>query len=872
MRYRIILSATTLVFALALQPGPAAGEIRQLTDSKDTSFDWAMPIGNGSEIIVVTSSDQFAGGGNPEHYFQIASFNPTTGVGTPLTSFTSSITHVRHNVSVSDDGQWLAFISNGEVIPGQNANRNGEVYVMKHDGTSLTQLTNDATPDAGSATRIALAGSGNRIAFASSGNLTGGNPQRAQQVFVIDRDGSNLTQLTQAPTGTVDHMWISDDGNRIAFSHNGDLTGGNPDRNFEVFTIAVGDTSPRQITSSTTGNSTGANISGNGNTIVWESTANPTGGNADGGLEIFQANWTTPTITQVTNSVGGVQNRESRQPWPTNDGLVIFFASNQTPVVFPTAFEIFKINTNGTGKTKLTSLNLDAEHPVVSGDGTRFATWLEGGLYTATSTGTNLVQLIVRSVPDQGYPDISTDGRKVAFISETNPLGTNADGSFEIFHMNTDRTGLAQLTSSTLSPSRPAITGDGSRVYFESAYNPLGTNDGNDEVFGVNADGTGVIQYTSCLNDAFQFSGYPEVSDNGNVVLFTSLCDLTGGNADKTGEIFKINPNGTGLTQLTSFPSVVNLTTYVYWPRLDAVGDWFVMSGNANIAGGNPDNHFEVWRMRTNGTGLQQITSDPVYDSAFPDISADATRIVFSSTADLTGQNADHNLEIFLYRPASLPPMKQVTVSTKGDNARPRLSRDGRYVFFQSTSEYFEDAPDHARYWLYRYDIDTDTLTRSGGLSFEDTINAYWPAVDTDGSTVAYTTFTNSNGKNVDDYWELMLADYKKQNPPVVSPGPAPTTVSFYAEPGVIRYDVIRGDVANLQNLATTVNLGTVSCVEDDSGDTTTAGHADPTTPAPGHGFFYLFRGTMGLSAGPGSYGRSSSGKERVAGAGDCGV
>ena len=86
----------------------------------------------------------------------------------------------------------------------------------------------------------------------------------------------------------------------------------------------------------------------------------------------------------------------------------------------------------------------------------------------------------------------------------------------------------------------------------------------------------------------------------------------------------------------------------------------------------------------------------------------------------------------------------------------------------------------------------------------------------------------------------------------------------------MLRYDVIRGDVANLQHSGGNVDLGTVVCLENDSGDTNTVGFEDTANPAPGQAFFYLFRGSMGVLAGAGSYDEGSGGFERVPSAGDC--
>ena len=164
-------------------------------------------------------------------------------------------------------------------------------------------------------------------------------------------------------------------------------------------------------------------------------------------------------------------SRTSRQPWPTNDGSTIYFASDR----FNATYEIWRVASNGTGLTRMTNFGQDAQHPVVSGDGSRFGTWLDGALYTGTSAGIGTeTPLIVRDIPEQGYLDLSANGQKVTFVSTIDPLGTNPDHARQLFVSNTDGTGLRQLTFAGPGEFvvRPAINGDGSRVYFEGPIDP----------------------------------------------------------------------------------------------------------------------------------------------------------------------------------------------------------------------------------------------------------------------------------------------------------------------------------------------------------------------------------------------------------------
>ena len=200
-----------------------------------------------------------------------------------------------------------------------------------------------------------------------------------------------------------------------------------------------------------------------------------------------------------------------------------------------------------------------------------------------------------------------------------------------------------------------------------------------------------------------------------------------------------------------------------------------------------------------------------------------------------------------------------------------RISRDGEYAFFISVNRFGETPALGTNYWLYRLTLDTGAIERAGGFASEASNFIWWPAVSGDGSKVVYATETgDSSGRNPDDYWEINLVDYSVPNAPVPSPGSAPTTTVFEAEPGALRYDVIRGEVASLSADPSNVLLGPVICLENNSGDTNTVGFPDPEIPDPGEVFFYLFRGSKGTAAGPGSYGTGSPNKVRLAGAGDC--
>jgi hypothetical protein len=92
--------------------------------------------------------------------------------------------------------------------------------------------------------------------------------------------------------------------------------------------------------------------------------------------------------------------------------------------------------------------------------------------------------------------------------------------------------------------------------------------------------------------------------------------------------------------------------------------------------------------------------------------------------------------------------------------------------------------------------------------------------------------------------------------------GAASTVVSFSSAPGGPTYDVIRGDLAQIQAQGGQIDLGPVTCIEENSPNGTTTEFPDATLPDAGQCLFYLARFNLGYSVG--SYGQGTGGLERV--------
>ena len=93
-----------------------------------------------------------------------------------------------------------------------------------------------------------------------------------------------------------------------------------------------------------------------------------------------------------------------------------------------------------------------------------------------------------------------------------------------------------------------------------------------------------------------------------------------------------------------------------------------------------------------------------------------------------------------------------------------------------------------------------------------------------------------------------------------------PTATSFTWDPvpggSGSRYDLVRGNVANLTGDVNAVNLGPLVCIENDSTDPSSQSHPDTEIPAPNAAFFYLVRFQDGLLVG--AWGFGSAGGRRT--------
>jgi Tol biopolymer transport system component len=834
----IVIALAVCSMVMTLLPAQAQ-VLRQLTDlNRDGFAAWGVDDGGGT-AVAVWKGDPL--GTNPDHAYQIFKWALPGGSAVQLTSFPAG---VHRTVSITDDGQWLVFDSAADPLE-QNGDGTVELFLMRADGTDITQLTDDDVLGGGGAECPMISGSGNRVLFYGTYDPLGTNPEHLTQLFIIDLASSNITQLTQGDSGIrVPHSSngrcypsISDDGERVAFSSSADLTGVNPAGYFQVYRI---DADGQDLTQLTLFNwdSLAWGISGNGERIVF---VNNGFGHGD---PIRVVNW---EGTEIDGLVSGYD------PTINDSGTHVYF--NESGNVYSI------LSTGGTPRVVApSSPTVSNVSAVISGSRTRIVFVVKtstcpGGpeLAAMDQNGNGLEQLTVSEDPGWSYePDIAASGTRVVY------RGGIACGVLGIFRVDTDGSDPVSVLAAE-SVENVTVTGDGGTVVFMSYDDLAGSGTGSvRDVFRVQADGSGLAQLT--FSDYDRDSAQPVVAANGSPVVFQSYNGSFGG---LTGDLFSI-PTGGG----TVVPIVEDHDTFYKRPTISANGTW--AAWHARVTG----TEVQVYRGRTDGTLVQSLTDDPDYGSITPDISDDGDLVAYASETDPLGTNPDHNLEIFSYD-AGRAITRQLTHTTEGDCYDPRISGNGRWVYFLSDGPIFGSP--FGRFPsgnVYRVEVATGAIERAGALS--EVWSVAWEeypllTVDGDGGRLAYVSATDPMGEEIPGSLDLWLADF--DTAATIRPSAeAPTVVEWDPDPRAVHYDVIRGDVAALAvGPGDTVDLGTVTCLENDTLNTSTAGaEADATQPVPGQVFFFLRRWTQGPADGPGSYGQGSGGAARVPGAGDC--
>ncbi len=282
-----------------------------------------------------------------------------------------------------------------------------------------------------------------------------------------------------------------------------------------------------------------------------------------------------------------------------------------------------------------------ATMPVVSGARVAAPTWSPDGteltfsacpqaaedhdrcdeLYVVAADGSDLTLLADQA----GLGSWSPDGTRIAFSS-------HQSGSAQVYVINSDGSGLAQLTGPTSSAQYPVWSPDGTRILFQSGGG----------IFVMEPDGTGVELVTPVGGSPAKWS------PDGNRIVFRGL-------NENSGRLFVIGVDGSGLAPLSDDEVIVDEFAW----SLDGSRIAFMQYRDEETLEGEFSGAYQIWVINADGSELTKLT-DSSRGARNPNWSPDGTYLAFETVDDSPIRifliATDHSGDLHLFKTEAVNP------------------------------------------------------------------------------------------------------------------------------------------------------------------------------------------------------------------------
>ncbi|HEX9991394.1 MAG TPA: hypothetical protein VGB14_00560 [Acidimicrobiales bacterium] len=317
-------------------------------------------------------------------------------------------------------------------------------------------------------------------------------------------------------------------------------------------------------------------------------------------------------------------------------------------------------------------------------------------------------------------PDLSADGLVVAFDSQANNLVANDGNGFVDVFAHDRESGITELLSVSTNEvqanddsQNPSADATGDEIAFDSDANNLFPDDRNNarDVF-VRDRVAGTTELISVNNQGREgnaSSSAPDITADGRFVAFSSnASNLVRGDTNATTDIFVRDRSRGRIERVNVASDGTEANLFSGGPSISDDGRYVAFSSFADNLVANDDNGTVDVFVHDRSTGETFLVSEAADGtsaeglSAGPAISGDGSAIAFfSEAADFVPGDDNGTRDIYVWRRGNGDPsVERVSVSSaeegangqssfsqRGSSSLPDISRDGRYVSFDSFAD-----------------------------------------------------------------------------------------------------------------------------------------------------------------------------------------
>lgn len=392
------------------------------------------------------------------------------------------------------------------------------------------------------------------------------------------------------------------------------------------------------------------------------------------------------------------------------NGRYVAFTSQSTDLISPapTAFQHVYRRDLQSGQTILVSVNTsnapgnnNSDAPVISDDGRFIAFTSDASNLAATDTNAK-TDVFLRDCQmnttltvsinaagtgtggsDSSAPVISSDGRYVAFVSNSNDLvAGDSNGFADVFRRDMQTNGLSSTVLVSAknglaavgdgAASSPSINATGQFVTFDSVATNLVAGDGNNQrdIFRRDCNTNTTLLITAmdgvqtAASGADDFGPAPMSADGRYVVFTSDKTNIVAGDTNGFKDVFRrdCNTNATVPVSAVNGGTALGNNGFSKNPEISADGRFVAFESSANnlTTAGNTGG-FQCYRrdINTNSSTLLSISTTGTSgnaDAQYLSMSADGTRTGFSSYSNnLITLNTAFALNVFSYSTNTSP-------------------------------------------------------------------------------------------------------------------------------------------------------------------------------------------------------------------------